>query len=245
MGKGINKLRYSYYCSFQFYYFFGCALGIGVAILFLTLYVQTVFLPLPAIIIPSSLVGSCLTLLVLKTFLCMDRQPFLYTGLLGGGVAGVATWGLISTLTGEDEILQVAGAILLVIITGHLALQIAAADRIKIYPDRVTIGKLVLYYRDMKVVKWGVGSLERTRQELTPAQQTKPLEVLTPLLFESRGKDFSITYYYSVIEMPEKIYVVQPVFWRNSLAQNLRNGWLETWRWDGSTEPPAGWVKPD
>ncbi len=245
MGKGINKLRYAYYCSFHFYYFFGGALGIGVAILFVALYVQTAFLPLPAIIVLSGLAGSGLTLLVLKTFLCMDRQPFLQTGLIGGGIASGAAWGLMWAFTEPDFALQVEGAIFFMLIAGIVVAEFAVTDRIKIYPDRVTIGNLVLYYRDMTVVKWGVGSLERTKQELTPAQQTKPMEILSLLLFESRGKDFSISHYYAVIEMPEKIYVVQPVFWRNSLAQNLRNGWLETWRWDGSTEPPEVWVRPE
>lgn len=245
MGKGVNKLRYAYYCSFHFYYVLGGLSGMGVAILFIALYVKFAVLPLPAIFIIASFAGFFLTLLVLKTFLGMDRRPLLLTGVLGGVVALTSAWGLLWAVAGGDVVSQAAGVIVFVLIGGIVILQLALARRIKIYPDRVIIGKLVLYYRDMKMVKWGVGSLERTKQELTPTQQANPLEVLSPLLFESRGKNFSISYYYAVVEMPEKVYVVQPVFWRNSFAQNIRNGWLETWRWDGTTEPPIGWVRPE
>ncbi len=244
MGTGVNKLRYAYYCSFEFFYFLGGVTGAGTAVLFVTLYVQFTFLPIPFVIAISGLAGCFLTLLLLKTFFCMASRPFLLAGVVGGLVALCITCGLAWVILPTDVIYKVAGGILLAVVAGLVMIQLAGAKRIKIYPDRVMVGKLVLYYRDMKVVKWGVGSLERTKQELTPAQQSKPLEVLTPLLFESRGKDFSISYYYAVIEMPANIYVVQPVFWRNSLAQNVRNGWLEAWRWDGATEAPAGWVRP-
>ena len=244
--SGLNRLRYAYYCTYNFYYFLGCMIGGGVAIVILGSYFQYGFLPTPALLLISAFAGSFLTLLVLKTFLCLPRQPFRRAGLFGGLVAFlVVCWGLLFPLLGRFLLLDGLHAGIFAILTSIVGFQIARMKRIKIYPDRITIGKLVLYYRDMVEVKWGVGPLERTKQELTLSQQSKPLDILTPLLFESRGKDFSISYHYALIEMPTKIYVIQPVFWRNSFAQNVRNGWLEKWRWDGATEPPAEWVRPN
>ncbi len=244
MGTGVNKLRYSYYGSFHFYYFLGGVLGEGTAAIFVAFFLPSALLPIPAILCLSGLAGALLTFFVLKMFLCIARRPFLLSGAVGGLVALIGAWASTWVITGADTPQQISGGILFVLLPCVVVVQLAGAKRIKLYPDRVSVGKLVLYYQDMKEVKWGVGSLERTRRELTPGQQAKPLKVLTPLLFESHDKDFSISYYYTVIEMPKVVYVIQPVFWRNSLAQNLRNGWIETWRWDGSTEPPAGWVKP-
>src|SRR5271157_3072898 len=237
-GKGVDKLRYAYYCSFDFYNFLGSAVGTAWAFLVAYLQIEYQLWNLALTVAMAILGGFFLALLVLKTFLCMDQKSFYTAGACGGISAIPWAIGIYLLFENVSAILQLIGAAFIAIGITWIALNVARAQRIKIYPNRIVIGKHTFHYQDMVKVQWGVGALERTQKDFSEDQQQKPLEILTPLLFESVWKDFSLSHYYIVIEMPEKMYVAQPVFWRNSFAQNARNGWLETWRWDGSTQPP-------
>jgi hypothetical protein len=243
MGKGINKLRYAYYCSFDFYYFIAALVGAAVAILFVALQLRYAAWPIPVILAVAVPCGISLALFVLKLLFSMDRGALRRAGVFGGLHAALCAGGFGLLWDPAAATFAMVGAILAGVGVGGVVWHIVRAKRIKIYPNRLCIGRLVCFFPDMLEVKWGVGSLEQARQELTEVQRAKPFCVLTPLLFESTWTNFSLSHYYIVIEMPDAIYIAQPVFWRNSFAQNARNGWLETWRWDGSTQPPAEQAK--
>ena len=115
--------------------------------------------------------------------------------------------------------------------------------RVNIFPNRISItdpkiGRVDLYYSQMVKVKWMEGTLE---SNLTQDLQAKKLHIVTPLEYYFIGEDFKIHFFYVMIEMPQEIYIIQPASYRNAFAQNSRNGWIETWRWDGSKIPPKDW----
>ncbi|MHA1340205.1 MAG: hypothetical protein ACTSRZ_08240 [Promethearchaeota archaeon] len=136
------------------------------------------------------------------------------------------------------------GIILIVLTLVATLIPLIISKKLLIYPNRIKFGKLILYYENFVNVFWGTGSIEERLKRLPEKSQFKELKILTSICFESKGKDFSIIHYYAIIEDANSLYIMQPIFWRNSFVQNIRNGWIERWRWDGSFEKPDDWIPP-
>ncbi|MHA1732014.1 MAG: hypothetical protein ACTSU5_08715 [Promethearchaeota archaeon] len=246
MGKGLNRVRYAYFCSHDFYYFLGALLGMAAGCAVAACVAKTPVTPvaLGVVFSVAPLAGATLAWLVSRTFFNTRPGPRLRataTGCLASASSAVGVWLLASCAAG-GRVLVALGVLGISTPTVAAVFFFKRAERIKIYPDRVTVGKLVLHYEDMLGVEWGLGSLDEYRSRLDAGRKRKDFEVLTPVLYESSGKDFTIYHHYAVVETEDALFVIQPVFWRNSLAQNLRNAWLEGWRWDGSTTPPDDWI---
>jgi hypothetical protein len=236
--KNINHLRYAYYCSFDFYNFLGTLVGAGIAAVVVDLQF-TYRLWNIALSVPTAILsGFFLSLLTLKTFFCIEQRAWYRAGVYGGLNAIPCSIGCYFLFENASSLFLVSGLVLVAASAAWVIATYARSQRIKIYPNRIIIGKQAFHYNEMVNVIWGVGPLDRTKKDLNEEQRQKAFEILTPLLFESAWKDFSLSHYYILIEMPDTIFVTQPVFWRNSFAQNARNGWLETWRWDGTMMPP-------
>ncbi|GAB4326576.1 MAG: hypothetical protein Kow0069_33160 [Promethearchaeota archaeon] len=249
----LDALRYFYFFSKWFYLATGCvAAWLGGLVGF--------SLRRPALsgvgaavgrVIFSSAVGAVVAAIVVvagfKLFLCVERGDLVlsasFTAALGFSCgAGLLLAATSATpATPATSFWPAAGAVTLASAAGVTAACWVAAARgmIRIYPDRFVVGHRVFRYEHLEGVWWGVGEedLKKARNKYS-----KPVLLLTPLSFESRGRDFTLYHYYVFVETRTVVVVVQPLFWRSSCAQNLRNGFLEDWRWDGSTEPPAGWV---
>jgi hypothetical protein len=240
----INKIRYRYVIGNIYFQYLASVLGIFVGIVFYFAFITSIlknFIPFWAdllILLPISWV--CVHLLV-DVFLKMTPELRFRTVAIGC-ITCYLTFIGFSLLSNSNTInFQIIGIVLLVIDIIISGLFYHKVIQVRIYPNRIQIGKLILYYQDMIIAKWGEG--KKIIKNLNERQQQKPLEVLSPLIHEEHGKDFTIYHYYIIIEMANVVYVAQPVYFKSSFVQNIRNGWIETWRWDGTTIMPEGWIK--
>lgn len=240
MGKGVNRVRYWYFSSFDFYYFLGGLLGVATGIIVSLFFLNQsgLFSFLWAITFP---VGILTTLLIGRTFFSIDRPRSIQAGITGGATGLLSSYGLALLLYSPSPIGYFLGGLMVTVCIAWTIFHFSRAARVLIFPNRIIIGDLALHFKDFVNVDWGVGTLEEVTGRFSAEQKAKKLEVLTPLAFESGGKDFTLYHFYVLMETTDTIYVAQPIFWRNSFAQNVKNAWLEGWRWDGSTTPPIDW----
>ncbi|MHA1819323.1 MAG: hypothetical protein ACTSU2_03670 [Promethearchaeota archaeon] len=266
--KDINYVRYKYYLDFYFYEFIA-ALG-GVGAFFISILIEDIiFHKFPwsmileyyqkSIIIDTgyymkgigawALINLLFALIlpdfILKFFFNQDKKILLKKSFYGFFANIFFTIAILSLNLGRWILLKEGGFILLVLSLLYILAPFIKTKKLIIYPNRIKIGNMVLFYKDFIKVHWGVGEINDVIRGLPASAKAKKIEILTPLLYESSGKDFTIYHYYVLIELPDIIYVVQSLFWRSSLVQNIRNGWIEEWRWDGSMEPPEDWSPPE
>jgi hypothetical protein len=241
----INHLRYSYFWGWEFFNYttllMGAIFGIG-NFLKVGLDASHEWSDYWLGFGITLLLCGILSPFLLKLFLNPNRQQFIKASVLGiinGLLMYVGFYGFFFINELGWKIVLAFG---IIIAAFFILFSRSKLTRVRIYPNRVSIGNMTLYYKDFVKVKWGCGNVE---DNLTDQMKTKPLKILSPLVFEESGKDFTIYHYYIIIETKDCVYVAQSLYNRNQLCQNIRNGWLESWRWDGTTVPPEGWIKPE
>jgi hypothetical protein len=244
MASPIDKVRYRYVFGENYFYFLASSTGILFSIvysLFINLFCDYILWDLWVYALIVFIVSPVLSYFVIRFFFKLSRMQNIMLALLGCVFAVISILSLYTLFfSNESDLILVSIMFLFLVGIGPLYFYITVG-RIRILPNRIYINKLELRYDKMVLVKWGVGEVARN---LTAEMKQKNIEVLTPIVFEESGEDFTIYHYYTIIEMPTIVYVAQALYFRNSLPQNIRNGWIETWRWDGSTVMPEGW-EPD
>ena len=245
LAGNINHLRYSYFWGLEFFNYttllLGAIIGIGN---FLKIGLDSLhqWSDFWWGVVFTVILCGVISPFLIKLFLNPTRSQFIKASLLGifnGVLMFVGFYGFFFVSEIGWKIVLVFGIIIGAI---FIVYSRSKLTRVRIYPNRVLIGDMTLFYKDFVKVKWGCGAVE---ENLTDQMKTKPLKILSPLVFEESGKDFTIYHYYIIIELKEVVYVAQALYNRNQLVQNIKNGWLESWRWDGTTVPPEGWIKPE
>jgi hypothetical protein len=249
LRSGVNFLRYHYFFG-DFYYLLlvsQICLIIGGIWGVLGGIISKGFLLTPLITFLLAIILFFLMAIgVLKVFFVLSTAITFKSCCAAALFGGFFVIGLLFLFSGglQNALL---GLILFIIILGVYLAFDCRVGRINIFPNRIEISvhgnsKLIIYYRDLTMVKWVDGPLE---QILTPKLKTKQIKTLSLITLYSTGEDFVIHLFYVLFELETVCYVVQPATYQSAFAQNARNGWIEKWRWDGSKLPPPGWVKPD
>ena len=241
MSRPIDKVRYRYVYGENYFYFLATASGIVFSVVYsliINAFSDFIFWDLWVYALIVFVVSPVISYFVIRFFFKLEKMQNIRLAVSGCVFAVFTMLSMYTILfSNESDLITFSIVFLIAVGIGCLSFYLTVG-RVRILPNRIYIGKLELYYKDMVRVKWGVGEIQRN---LTPEMKEKPLEVLTPIVYEESGEDFTIYHYYIIIEMPSVVYICQSLYFRNSLCQNIRNGWIETYRWDGSTEPPAGW----
>lgn len=249
--KGVNFLRYHYFFGNTFYYMISCQYCMIFCIILEILDNGLDLLPSVAIIwkyLIYCVIFTLITIFILTFFLKVAKKIIGISILINNLLGLVLFSGLNILFNLPSNLLLKIVALLMICLCFIVYLTFEyTAGRINIFPDRITfkkprVRKITLYYKDMVKVRWISGSIE---ENMKPEWKNKNPEVLTSIKLYEEIDNFTIYYHSIMIEMENKIYFMQPETNRDSFVQNVRNGWLETWRWDGTKIPPTGWQKPE
>lgn len=245
MGKGVNKLRYSYYYGNVFFTFITSILGVIISILYILfdgingiLFDLNFYLSFLLIFLITFVTG----MFSLKLVFAIKKKEVFEGGYYCMVAALSINIGVRILYVSNLLFLEILGIIVCLMPVIFIIYLSEKLNKIKIYPNRCYIGKKEFFYENLKLIK--IDSGEINLKEIND-ETGKDAEILTPITYEYEGKDFSIYYYYILIETEEKIYIAQSISYRNNMVQNLRNAFYESWRWDGSTEMPENWKTPD
>jgi hypothetical protein len=243
--NGTNFLRYHYFYG-DFYYILT---AFQISTIFTILYgvidwvIDRKFrFPQGWNIVLVLIISFILSIIFLRLFFSIKRIILIKAGLGASVLSVVLHTGIFLCLESSASSFGLGIILIVTVIIVYILLD-RRMGRVNIFPNRISItdpkiGQVDLYYSQMVKVKWMEGTLETN---LTPDLQAKKMLIVTPLEYYFIGEDFKIHFFYVMIEMANEIYIIQPASYRNAFAQNSRNGWIETWRWDGTKFPPNGW----
>ncbi len=243
MANPLNKVRYRYALGNQYYAYLGACIGGFWGLIFNRILIGTDlrnYIPLWAGLLLLIPLGWICIHFSVDIFLKMTPDLRIKTVTVGLVNCYLIFIGIDFLLISNSILFPIMGWFFIIVGCTICILIYRKVIQMRIYPDRIRLGKLILYYRDILCAKWGEG--KDFAKNLNEQQKNKTMKVLTPILHEEHGKDFTIYHYYIVIEMPDIVYIAQPVYFKSSFVQNIRNGWIETWQWDGSTQMPDGWT---
>ena len=213
--KNKNKLRYRYYISNNFFYFLTLLIGSIIGIL---VFVFGIFriststddtntqVPFYSLIL-SAFLGYFICYAILKIFFGLKKNFYKIPPIAGSISAFIVPLGLYLIATNLNKNLYYNSSVLffgfiilcLVVLSGIFLFK--KTKTIRIYPDRIYIGKRVIYYKDIIYVYWVTGSIEeaielfKNPEHMENKLDKKELKILTPLLYESEGRDFSVIHY--------------------------------------------------
>jgi hypothetical protein len=249
LRNGVNFLRYHYFFG-DFYYYLVVSqitILIGLVAGAIDLLIDRKFTwSLLTTLIVLGILFISLSILIHKVFFEITLNIILKS-------AGIATLIGLGFFSGfylvfspdSNSSFAILGYVILTgSIMGYIHIE-RSIGRINIFPNRVTIQQkglkdLVFYYKDITNVKMLEDHLEKN---LTPEVKAQNVQVLTKIVPYSEGEDFTIYHFYPLIEHQGTAYILQPEVYMNTFAQNVINGWKETWRWDGTKVMPIGWKK--
>jgi hypothetical protein len=242
MNKAINKVRYTYYYDHKFYNLLGSAIGLIISIIYFSIVrfdYQNFTLDLIYNILIIGITAFFLGMPLIKCVLAVEFK-YLVKAVSFAAISAILSFiGIWLEILKDNNIgLQILGVGLIGLDVMSMIYLRINSGTIKIFPNRVQIGKNTIYYKDIQEVKWNLHSIDNN---LSEAQKKKEMKILTPIAFEFGGRDFTLFHYHVLIEMADKLYIAQPLFYRNSFVQNIKNGWVEDWRWDGTSVPPDNW----
>lgn len=251
LRTGINFLRYHYFFGNQFYFMISSQYCLFFCLIFEIL--NYTFNILPSIVIAWRYLIYCgvfslITIFILTLFFKVSKK-IMGISILISNVLGATLFSGLNLLMnwGSNISLGIVGLLLICLVFSIYSYFESTTGRINIFPNRITfkktgMKKLIIYYKDMIKVRWISGSIE---ENMKPEWKNKNPEVLTPIKLYEEIDNFTIYYHSIMIELENKIYFMQPETNRDSFVQNVRNGWLETWRWNGNKKMPEGWEKPE